>query len=194
MKNKHEKIREKLVETATGLFNRFGFEKTTMNDIAREARKGKSSLYYYFKSKEEIFKAVVEVEAEEFKRIMEQNIPEISNAKEKIKTYFIIRMNHFRELTNLYAATRSDYLRKYDFVERIRAKYDQEELNFIKTLLDEGVDKGEFDITNTTDTSFALASAVKGLEFPLAINRNQQNLNERIEALTNILFYGIVIR
>ena len=54
--SKHDKVRDNLVNAARQLFTRFGFEKTTMNEIAMEARKGKSSLYYYFTSKEEVFR------------------------------------------------------------------------------------------------------------------------------------------
>ena len=38
------------------------FRKTTMDEIAQAARKGKSSIYYYFTSKEDIFRAIVEKE------------------------------------------------------------------------------------------------------------------------------------
>ena len=47
--------REAIISAATGLFSRFGLEKTTMEDIAKAARKGKSTLYYYFKNKEAVF-------------------------------------------------------------------------------------------------------------------------------------------
>ncbi|HNX67284.1 MAG TPA: helix-turn-helix domain-containing protein, partial [Bacteroidales bacterium] len=55
----------KIVEIAREIFTRFGFKKTTMEEIAVASRKGKSSIYYYFTSKEDVFKAVVEREAEE---------------------------------------------------------------------------------------------------------------------------------
>jgi AcrR family transcriptional regulator len=193
-KEKHDKIRKSLLESAEQLFARFGFEKTTMNDIANEARKGKSSLYYYFSSKEEIFKAVVSTEAEQFKQIITETLENIDDTKEQIKQYFSIRMHRFQELSNLYAAMRNDYLRKLDFIEKIRKQYDKEELEFIQNLLEKGVSRGEFEIKNITDTSFALASAIKGLEYPLVLHKDEQNLDHRIDALLSILFFGIVKR
>lgn len=193
-KEKHDKIRKSLLESAEQLFSRFGFEKTTMNDIANEARKGKSSLYYYFSSKEEIFKAVVSTEAEQFKQIITETLENIDDTKEQIKQYFSIRMHRFQELSNLYAAMRNDYLRKLDFIEKIRKQYDKEELEFIQNLLEKGVSRGEFEIKNITDTSFALASAIKGLEYPLVLQKDEQNLDHRIDALLSILFFGIVKR
>ncbi|MEA1874281.1 MAG: TetR/AcrR family transcriptional regulator [Bacteroidota bacterium] len=193
-KEKHNKIRQSLLKSAEQLFARFGFEKTTMNDIANEARKGKSSLYYYFSSKEEIFKAVVTTEAEQFKDIITETLENIDDPKEQIKQYFSIRMHRFQELSNLYAVMRNDYLRKLDFIEKARKQYDQEELEFIQNILKKGVNKGEFEIQNITKTSFALASTIKGLEFPLVLQTEKQDLDHRIDALLSILFYGIVKR
>jgi AcrR family transcriptional regulator len=191
---KHEKIRQKLIESAEQIFSRFGFEKATMNDIADEARKGKSSLYYYFSSKEEIFKAVVETEAQRLKSCIAEAIEGVDDIKEKIRIYFTIRMNRFQELVNLYAAMRNDYLRKLDFIEKIRRNYDQEELEFIQELLTEGIENQVFSIKNVADTSYALASAIKGLEYPLVLRNDDKQSSERIDALLNVLFFGIVKR
>ena len=59
-------IREEILNGARELFQRFGFKKTTMEDIARQIGKSKSALYYYYKTKEDIFEAVVlyEVDAQ----------------------------------------------------------------------------------------------------------------------------------
>lgn len=54
-----EKIKRKIIIDAGDIFSRFGFSKTTMSDIAGKTGMGKSSLYYYFKSKEEVFEQVV---------------------------------------------------------------------------------------------------------------------------------------
>jgi len=56
---KQKSIQHRIVHTASQVFSRFGFKKATMEDIANAVGMGKSSIYYYFKSKEEIFEAVV---------------------------------------------------------------------------------------------------------------------------------------
>ena len=58
MLNKDEIIKAKILEGADKLFQKYGLGKTTMEDIAKDAGKGKSTLYYYFKSKEEIKKGI----------------------------------------------------------------------------------------------------------------------------------------
>ena len=71
MKNKN-KVKQDIIEVAASIFSRFGYKKTTMEDIASAINMGKSSLYYYFKSKEEIFEAVVVHEAELLKKSLQE--------------------------------------------------------------------------------------------------------------------------
>ena len=59
------KTRAKLVDVARQLFAKKGVEDTTMNDIAQASKKGRRTLYTYFKSKEQIYMAVVESELED---------------------------------------------------------------------------------------------------------------------------------
>ncbi|MCK5833309.1 TetR/AcrR family transcriptional regulator [bacterium] len=56
--------KENIIESAQKLFSRFGFLKTTVDEIAKAARMGKASLHHYFKSKEDIFREVVKKESQ----------------------------------------------------------------------------------------------------------------------------------
>ncbi len=51
---KSEETRQKLVDTALGLFRDHGFEKTTMRSIAKAAGVSTGNTYYYFASKDEL--------------------------------------------------------------------------------------------------------------------------------------------
>ena len=183
---------EKIIDLAAQLFRKFGYKKTTIDDIAMAAHKGKSSLYYYFKNKEEIFKAVVDKEAGilvgELKAIIDRK--DIS-PQEKLKQYVLHRMQRIQELSNYYDALKSEYLSHYEFIEQIRTKNDETELNFIIQILEEGNKKGAFDIKDTYTTAYAVAMAMKGLEIPMFIKNEIEPTEEKIDYLLNILFKGI---
>ena len=59
--------REQIIKAARKLIKQYGFKKASMSDIALMVHKSKSSIYYYFKSKEEIFFAIAEKEALDLK-------------------------------------------------------------------------------------------------------------------------------
>ena len=72
------KTKARLVDVARQLFAKMGVENTTMNDIALASKKGIRTLYTYFKSKDEIYWAVVESELDILwdlmKRVSEKDI------------------------------------------------------------------------------------------------------------------------
>ena len=57
------KTRQKLVDVARQLLQN-GIANTTMNDIAKASGKGRRTLYTYFKSKDDVYYAVIESELE----------------------------------------------------------------------------------------------------------------------------------
>ncbi|HRW20636.1 MAG TPA: helix-turn-helix domain-containing protein, partial [Bacteroidales bacterium] len=145
---KHEKVRQNLINAARKIFVRFGFEKTTMNEIALEARKGKSSLYYYFASKEEVFQAVVEYEAGIIVEKLKTAVNNSETLIDKARNFILVRFAEIQKLGNLYNALRDDFLNHLEFIKKARVQYDMMELNFIKALLNDGKQQRIFDIND----------------------------------------------
>lgn len=190
--NSKIEIRSNILDVARTIFSKFGFKKTTLDDIAQAVNKGKSSLYYYFKSKDELFEAVVEKEADIMREKLNVIIESDLHSKEKIRQYAIVRMNTIKSLQNYYDAMKNNFYDNFEYIENIRKKYDLEEISIFKRLLDEGVRKNYFVIKEVEFTAIAIVTAMKGIEVPLFINNDNIDLEERIDGLLNILFYGIM--
>ena len=183
-----DEIRTRIVKVASRIFTRFGFRKTTMEEIAMASRKGKSSIYYYFNSKEDIFKAVVEKEADELKNDLEIAISKVDDPIEKLRTFVLFRMHKLGTLTNYYAALKNDYLGSLEFIESIRSEYDQNEIKILRSILQTGIDEGKFNIEDPELAAVAIATAMKGLEIPLFIKKEHGNIEDRLDNLINFLF------
>ncbi|MGQ9618346.1 MAG: TetR/AcrR family transcriptional regulator [Candidatus Aminicenantia bacterium] len=192
--NKKDYIREKIIEIARAVFSKIGFRKTTMLDISKALYRAKSTLYHYFKSKEEILKAVVEKEALILKEKLEEALKSTDDSREKLKKYAKTRMKSFNYLANFYKAFKDDYLENYNFIQKIRKDYDNYELETIKNILEEGNKSGIFRVENTELTALAIITAMKGLEYPWAVSEKSSNIDRDIDILINVLFYGIVRR
>lgn len=189
-----DKVREGIVKVAGKIFSRFGYKKTTMEEIAQAYGKGKSSIYYYFKSKEDIFKAVVEQEAEELKKDLKQAISAEDDPIEQLKKFILFRMSKLKTLTNFYTALKHDYLGHLEFIQKIRNKYDEDEIAVVTEILDRGIHKGEFVIDDPELAAVALVTAMKGLEIPLFIKKEHGKIEDRLDNLIKFLFYGLVKR
>jgi len=189
-----DEVKEAIVNVARHIFSRFGFKKTTMDEIAIASRKGKSSIYYYFASKEEIFQAVVEKEAQILKQELIKATNETDSPAQKLKMHVLIRMRTMEKLANFYSAIKDEYLGHLDFIEKIRKKYDQEEIQMMENILVEGVKDGIFEIDDTSLAAIAIVTALKGMEIPLFWGVEEKDLESRLDHLIHILFNGVMKR
>ena len=193
---KKNAIQGKIINAAREVFTRFGYGKTTMEDIAKEMGKGKSSIYYYFTSKEDIFKAVIEKEILLMKTRIVDAVSRTQDSREKLKVYVAERMHGLKNLKNLYNVLRTDFVTNRDFVEQTRQQTDQEEINIVTAILNQGVQEGIFHLEDTLLTAIAIVTALKGMEIPLLITETggDQLLEQRLDRLLDVLFFGIIKR
>jgi len=189
-----DEVKEAIINVARHIFSRFGFKKTTMDEIAIASRKGKSSIYYYFASKEEIFQAVVEKEALILKEELIKANAEAKTAEQKLKMHVLVRMRTMKNLANFYSAIKDDYLSHLDFIEKIRSKYDQEEIQMMEGILVEGVENETFEIDDTSLAAIAIVTALKGMEIPLFWGAEEKDVEHRLDHLIHILFHGVMKR
>ena len=191
-KRSHFKL--KIIATSGKIFNSLGFKKTTMDDIAEAIKKRKSSIYYYFRSKEEIFQSVVLQEAKVFRRTIIDAINRENNPKDKLKAYIITRMNIIDTLGNFNKALQDRKLMHLDFVVRLKKLYDKEEVRLFKNILIEGVDSTYFKIQDIDLAAIAFVTAMRGMETTFLLNKSDPLLSRKIDAIIHTVFYGIVRR
>lgn len=186
-----DEYRTKIILTASRIFSRYGFRKTTMEELSKALKKGKSSIYYYFRSKEDIFEAVVLFEANLLRTQLTTAIKEVDSPPEKLRNYIFVRMRAFEKLSNYYNAVFDKNLDHYEFIERIRARYDREELAMLRLLVYVGKSRGVFEIEDSEYTAMAIQTMLKGLEVPLFWHKREIDINSRLEAILHLIFYGI---
>lgn len=172
------KTRAKLVDVARQLFAKKGVEATTMNDIALASKKGRRTLYTYFKNKDHIYMAVVESELKMLSDTMDKvaRKPIVPDKKilELIMTHLdIIKMAVYRNGT-----LRADFFRDIWRVEAMRKYFDNNEIKLFREVLKEGKDQGLFDIDNVEITADILHYCIKGIEVPYIRGQIGEDLDD----------------
>jgi AcrR family transcriptional regulator len=192
--NKKDLNRESILKTAREIFSKYGFKKTTLDDIANAVRKGKSSLYYYFDSKEDLFQAVILKEVEILAHELEIVINRNTDPVDKLRDYVLTKLTTFRNLANFYHAIEND-VTAIGFIDDIKRKYEQDEIRMIKRILIEGVRKNEFEIYDFNLAAIGITMAIKGLEMPLTAGvYGAVNLESSVDIILKIICYGIMKR
>lgn len=160
------KTRAKLVDVARQLFAKKGVEDTTMNDIAQASKKGRRTLYTYFKSKEQIYMAVVESELEMLSTQMEKAASKPVSPDKKILELIMTHLDAIKMVVYRNGTLRADFFRDIWRVEAMRKEFDRKEIALFRRVLHEGKEQNLFDIDNVEITADILHYCIKGIEVP----------------------------
>ncbi len=85
----------KVFEVSKELFERFGFKKTTVDEIAAGASISKRTLYEMFDSKEKILSELVIHEGIYIERIMQKELEGINDPLQKLQNFTKMAMDYF---------------------------------------------------------------------------------------------------
>ena len=186
-----EDTRDKILRIAMRIFSKYGFQKTTMDEIAKTAHKAKGSVYYYFNSKEDLFRAVVQQEINEIKSGLTKVIIKQQDTPTMIKQYLLQRMVLMKNAVNYHETVRADFSEKYEFLEDVREEFFRFETDLFKAILDKGVEENKLEIRDTTASANVIIIAFKAIEIPFYLHKNIGQYDETITELLDILIRGL---
>ncbi|MDD8012659.1 MAG: helix-turn-helix domain containing protein [Acidobacteriota bacterium] len=183
---KKDMISASILAAAETLFQKWGIRKTTMEDIAQEAGKAKSSLYYYFKDKEAVLEAVATAQAERIIRIVREEVEKKKTAREKLLTYVYTSFRETRRAITLYEIARGEMRATPGVLRKVIDKYHALEEEAVEEILRFGKKRKEFRIIgrhDISDTSQAIVTIMRSLIISLFIESDDKKTIDQIIAL-----------
>lgn len=187
------KTRKQLIDVARELFALRGKRNITMNDIAEASKKGRRTLYTYFKSKDEVYKAVIENEVNLVVDSLAENARKAIEPFEKLKNHIFIHLDAIRSSVTRNGTLRADFFRDIYEVERSRRKMDVIELKIIKEILEEGLVTADFKKMDTEMFSVIILYALRGLEIPYIRQNLTNEFKENKDEIVEFIFKGICV-
>jgi AcrR family transcriptional regulator len=166
-----QKTRSLLVDTARQLFAKNGFEATMMNEIAQASGKGRRTLYTYFSSKEEIYFAVIQSELDRLTNRMEEVARQEMSPEKKMVKLFFAHLEFVKETVSRNGNLRAEFFRDSWKVASVRKNFDRSEIIIFRRVMNEGNDKGVFNIRNVKLTALITHYCLMGCEVPYIYGR-----------------------
>ncbi len=194
LKKTEEEIKAEIIEAARHLFMKYGFFKTTMEDIAKAVKKGKSTLYYYYKSKDEVFLDVINQVAKSLLFNIREKVNQISSASEKLLGYFEILIEEVRAVLDLYRLILEE-LKDNDYLSKNidRLFYDKD-IEFLESILVFGINRKEFlslDMSNTKNLAELLITINRDLISNYLLKNKRIEWEQSVRFLSSIILRGI---
>jgi AcrR family transcriptional regulator len=191
---KDEMIREEVITAARDLFQRYGLIKTTMEDISRAAGKGKSTLYYYYANKDEIFDTVIKEDMEEVFTLVKMAVSRAASAVDKLRTFNTTRIKLVNQKAALYSIVFGEISDNPQLIRRLKKNYESRELDLLKSILSFGMTNGEFkkiDEEDLDNLSYIMLSSLRGIERGLLEDNRIKKMGDRLDFILDLLCHGI---
>lgn len=199
--NKKEQVKERIGQAAMECFERYGLEKTTLEDIAKTVGLNKTSLYYYYKNKEDIFIEVAIREGQSFIDTLQKSTLKKKGVENQISFYLESRLNYYTNVLNMNRVS-VESLDK--ILPRFFELYDAmmvQEKAFLTRLLTQAIAHEKLDLTDPENIASVLinfANALKHSTEQQAILKRQveidyaQSLRDT-KFLVSLIFRGLRI-
>lgn len=188
-----EARKQQILEAATAVFARKGFDGASMDDIVKESGLSKGGLYWHFKSKDDIISAILQQFFEQEVVESEAVLAVQGNASERLHLLMqqlvddLVQMGTLLPLSmEFYAvAARQENVRSFlsDYYERYR--------RLLETLIQQGIDAGEFAEVPITATAVTVMAQFEGLILLWTINPEWVDLRQHSQTAVSVLMNGL---
>ncbi len=180
-------VKELIINSATKYFSKFGFHKTTMDEIAKHIHKAKGVLYYYFKGKEELFNEVLKQELNAVKIELKKIVDADNDSLITLKEYTLTRLKLLHRAVNYHETLKADFFEKYLFVKDVREDFALFERDQLKIILERGKKEGFLDFTNINSTINIFMMVINGIEIPLFLQEKYAEYESTIDELSSMI-------
>lgn len=191
-----ELLSAKILQAALRLYLKHGLKKVTMEDVAKAIGKSRSVLYYYYKNKDEIFRAVLDKLINEIIEEITAAVNEAATLEDKIKAYCRVKISPPGDRKTLFRAMEAgmnadEISRHAENMNLLHLRLMAAEKQLLKRTLAEGLqNEGVRKLTagEMEGLIFILQSGIRGIRREMA----QRNHYRKLET-TVAVFAGMVM-
>ncbi|TDF92763.1 TetR/AcrR family transcriptional regulator [Paenibacillus piri] len=187
-----EKTKKLIADRAKVLFEQKGYAATSMEEIREFTQTSKGSIYYHFKSKEELFLYAVEESSKAWRSLWEEQANKVNTAQEKLyllaRYYASDMQNPLSQIVIEYIASEKiEHMMKEKILRLIQPEYD-----VFHQIIEEGIRQHEFASNkNVEDLAYILYGTLTGLSVTQFFGYSEERFYCLYEQAIEVFLYGI---
>ncbi len=191
-----QRTRDRLIEVARQLFTRQGIENTTMNDIATASDRGRRTLYTYFRTKGDIYDAVIERETDRIRAEIEAEVEAQSSPREKLRALMRSRLSIAMERVTSYQIWfKNIFSRDAEKAQAVRAMVSNRIYEMIEEIVTAGIESGDFIPEQAKRLPTMLTMVVRGTDWSVTHdNANSEMMNRWMDQSIDFILDAISIK
>jgi AcrR family transcriptional regulator len=193
MKCSKDERRQELLKTATDVLLEHGIQKTTLDDIARRARMAKTSLYYYFRDKDDIIRAIIKKDMDELLAAMREAVEAGETPESKMCGLIEAR---YRFIATAASRATKEVLGEFKSLAGFYAQelenYQKAQMELIQKIFREGIKQGALKPVDDIELfSLIMISSMVGIDWTFTFYDQRERILEAIKKLTVLFFSGL---
>lgn len=191
---KEEQIKEEIINAAIGVFESYGFTRVSMQDISKAGKKGRTTLYYYFGNKTEVFDAVVEkLSLQIFDTCLAVIDPNASMST-NLEKFYTKKLQEIKSLTKRYHLVLEDLKQQPELAAAKTRVLLEEEGSVIYKMIRWAIEKEEIAELNEADSRFlaeTIVTAFKSFEQEIILFNRFPDMEAKLSWISQIFCKGL---
>lgn len=187
-----DEVRDMIVESAVTFFNRFGFKHTTMENIAESIHKAKGLIYYYFKSKEELFKEVLWNDIRRIKAHLMATANSEDDTHITLKKFVHARLELLEGATSYHEVIKAQiYHKSHVFLDDIKNDFEDFEKSQLSSIIRRGEQRGDFKVESIPSTVNGILTVLGSLDFSLFLIKKRVELDTINDEISTLIVNSV---
>ncbi len=172
------KKKNEILKAASECFTRYGYDKTTLDDIGKLVGLNKASLYYYYRNKESIYSEVIQLEADRFIDSIKSQLSKKNGSREKVIHYLTERFRYFSHTIALHRLSEEVTVKFQEMFTGLIRMFRVKETAVIDEILKKAIETGEIRKCDTERVAENLINVAEGIKISMIKRDGTCNLKE----------------
>ncbi|MDP6168828.1 MAG: TetR/AcrR family transcriptional regulator [Candidatus Marinimicrobia bacterium] len=193
----NEKLKDlrksQIMEAAQSVVVKKGYGQSRMDDIVKEAKLSKGAIYWYYKSKKEIYLSLVDHWFNEYSEGVLHNLENKKNASDQLKVLFDYFIDQFDQNPEIFKIM-VEFWRMAGLDDDFNSKLQDVYSHFLKYIIDiikKGIENGEFKKVDPRITALSIVVNIEGIHWFTLFDRSGVEAHEYIDTISDFILNGL---
>ena len=183
-----------ILDAALAVIVQKGYENSRMDDIVASSKMSKGAIYWYYKSKKEIYLSLVNHWVHNYSAVLNHIVDTDRSASDQLRSlfqYFIVQYEKdpvvFKALLEFWSMAGRDP----EFNDKLQKVY-SEFVNLISTIIQQCMDNGEFKNLDLDITAMSIMVNIEGIMWFTLFKLKNTSAREYIQTISDFILSGLI--
>lgn len=191
--NRDDIVQQEILRAAIRLYQKFGPNKVTMDDVANASGRSRTSLYYYYKNRDEIFQAVLDTIISDIEEEIRRTIAAAHTLSDKLYAFCVTKLKTSEDWKSIFkamwSANEDDKQKHTKAMESLHKKLVHVEGILVREIIATAIKQQAINNVSESEQdmmAFIISGSIRGIRSEINDHKDPHNIKTAIRLLTNM--------